>query len=259
MRALADMIWIEMRKAVCSRLPLFTAAGSLFLPLGIALLIFIAQNPESSRKLGLIGAKANLLAYAAMDWPAYLVLTAQMIAAGGFFLFCLIISWVFGREFVDGTLKDLLAVPVPRASILLAKFVVTGAWSAVVAAVILIASLLMGALLGLPQRSPDILLRGSALVAVTSCLVILVVMPFAFFASAGRGYLLPMGMAVLVLIAANLVAILGWSAYFPWAVPGFYAQNQGDLALASYLIAVLTAVAGMFATYLWWQRTDQSR
>ena len=259
MRALADMIWVEMRKAVRSRLPLFTAAGALFLPLGVALLIFIAQNPEISRKLGLVGAKANLLAYAAMDWPAYLVLTAQMIAAGGFFLFCLIISWVFGREFVDGALRDLLAVPVPRASILLAKFVVIGAWSAVLAIEILMASLLMGALLGLPQGLPGVLLQGSALVAVTSCLVILVVMPFAFFASAGRGYLLPMGMAILALITANLVAVLGWGAYFPWAVPGLYAQDNNNLVPISYSIAVLTGAAGMLATYLWWQRADQSR
>jgi ABC-2 type transport system permease protein len=97
MKELSDMIWVELRKALRSRLPLFTAAGALFLPLGIALLIFIARNPEVSRKLGLVGTKANLLAYAVMDWPGYLVLTAQMIAAGGFFLFCLIICWVFGR------------------------------------------------------------------------------------------------------------------------------------------------------------------
>jgi len=52
------------------------------------------------------------------------------MAAGGFFLFVLIISWVFGREFSDGTVKDLLAVPVPRSSILLAKFVLAALWSA---------------------------------------------------------------------------------------------------------------------------------
>ena len=83
--------------------------------------IFVATNPEISRKLGLVGAKANLMAYATTNWHTYLGLLAQMIAAGGFFLFCLIICWVFGREFTDGTLKDLLAVPVSRGSIVLAK------------------------------------------------------------------------------------------------------------------------------------------
>ena len=112
MTSLSDMLWIEMRKALRSKMPLFTGVGSLFMPLGIGFLIFVATNPEVSKKLGLMSAKANLVAYAKTDWPAYLGVLAQMIAAGGFFVFCLIISWVFGREFADGTLKDMLAVPV---------------------------------------------------------------------------------------------------------------------------------------------------
>jgi len=88
------------------------------MPLGIGFLIFLARNPELSRKLGLISAKANLMAYSATNWPTYLGLFAEIIAAGGFFFFVLAISWVFGREFADGTLKDMLAVPVQRSSIL---------------------------------------------------------------------------------------------------------------------------------------------
>jgi ABC-2 type transport system permease protein len=235
MNALSDMLWIESRKALRSRMPLFTTVGCLFMPLGIAFLIFVATHPEVSRKLGLVSAKANLMAYAATDWPAYLGLTAQIIAAGGFFLFCLILCWVFGREFVDGALKDLLAVPVPRGSILLAKFIVAAAWSAALAVVIFTASLLTGALIGLPGGS------------------------FAFFASVGRGYLLPIGVAILALIMANLVVVMGWGEYFPWAVPGLFAQGQGYLLPISYGIAVLTGLAGMGATYLWWKYADQSR
>ena len=113
MNNLSDMLWIELRKAIRSGMPLWTALGSLFMPFGIAFLIFVARNPEISAKLGLVSAKANLMAYSATDWPTYLGVSGQIIAAGGFFLFVLIISWVFGREFADGTLKDMLAVPVP--------------------------------------------------------------------------------------------------------------------------------------------------
>ena len=51
---------------------MYTSVGSLFMPLGIAFLIFVATNPEISRKLGLVGAKANLMAYATTNWPTYL-------------------------------------------------------------------------------------------------------------------------------------------------------------------------------------------
>jgi ABC-2 type transport system permease protein len=259
MNNLSDMIWVEARKAIRSKMPLGTALGSLFMPLGIAFLIFVSKNPEISQKLGLVSAKANLLAYSATDWPTYLGLSGQIIAAGGFLLFILIISWTFGREFADGTVKDMLAVPVRRSSILLAKFIVTAAWSAVLTMVILSLSLVMGAIINLPGGSIGVIFQSSALVVVTAGLAIAVVMPFALFASIGRGYLLPVGLAVLTLMMTNIVALIGWGEYFPWAVPGLYAQGKSSLAPISYWIVALTCLAGMAATYLWWKYADQSR
>jgi ABC-2 type transport system permease protein len=259
MNSLSDMIWVEWRKAIRSRMPLGTALGSLFMPLGIAFLIFVSKNPEISQKLGLISAKANLMAYSATDWPTYLGLFGQIIAAGGFVLFILIISWIFGREFADGTLKDMLAVPVQRSSILLAKYIVAAVWSAALTMVIFIVGLVMGAIIKLPGGSIGVIFQSSALVVITAGLVIAVVVPFALLASVGRGYLLPVGVAVLTLMMTNLVAIIGWGEYFPWAVPGLYAQGKSSLPPISYWIVLLTGLVGMVATYLWWKYADQSR
>jgi ABC-2 type transport system permease protein len=259
MHNLSDMIWIELCKAIRSRMPLWTALGSLFMPLGVAGLIALARAPDLSRKLGLVSAKADLMAYSATDWTSYLVLFAEIIGVGGFFVFVMVVSWVFGREFADGTLKDMLAVPVQRSSILLAKFIVVAAWSAAIAVIIFIFGLVMGVILHLPGGSPSIVLQGSRLAALTACLVIAVVLPFALFASAGRGYLLPLGAAVLALIMANLIMVVGWAEYFPWAIPMLYAQDESSLAPVSYVIVCLTCLAGMLATYFWWKYADQNR
>jgi ABC-2 type transport system permease protein len=257
MNDLADMVWVELRKVLRSRVPLFTAVGSLFMPLGVTFLIYLAKHPDLSQQLGLVGAKANLTAYFATDWPSYLALTAQIVAAGGFFLFTFAISWVFGREFADGTLKDMLAVPVSRLTILLAKFAVVAVWSAALAMLILALSLIMGALISLPQGSLRVVLQGSANVALATGLAMATVLPFALFASVGRGYLLPMGVAILAMIVTNLVMVLGWGEYFPWGVPMLYAQGKGALPPVSYWIVVITGLAGVAATYLWWKLADQ--
>ena len=255
---LSDMVWIELRKAIRSRMPVWTALGSLFMPFGIAFLIFVATNPEISKKLGLVSVKANLVAYSATDWLSYLGLTGQIIAAGGFFLFVLVISWVFGREFADRTLKDLLAVPVQRSSILLAKFIVVAIWSAGLTLVIYVASLVMGAIIKLPGGSWSVISQVSTQLLITAGLEILVVTPFAFAASVGRGYLLPLGMAVLTLMMANLMAVAGWGEFFPWAVPGLLMQGS-PLTPVSYWIVFFTGLAGITATYLWWKYADQNR
>jgi ABC-type transport system involved in multi-copper enzyme maturation permease subunit len=261
MTDLSNAVWIELRKARRSRVPLFTFLGFLMLPLVCALLMVIYKDPEFARNVGLISTKANLVGGSA-DWPFFLSMFAQGIAIGGLLLFSLIGSWVFGREFADGTLKDLLAVPVSRTTILLAKFVVVGLWSIVLTVAIYAIGLVLGAIVGLPQGTPTLFKQGSITLAVTAGLVIVDVIPVALFASIGRGYLLPMGLMLLILALANVIAILGWGSYFPWSVPGMYAGlsgKAGGLEAASYWIVILTGLAGMVATYLWWNHADQNR
>jgi ABC-2 type transport system permease protein len=258
MNSLADMIWVERRKASAARMPLWTTVGSLFMPLGIAFLIFVARNPEISQTLGLVGAKANLIAYSATDWPAYMGLFGMIVAAGGFFFYVLTISWLFGREFADGTVKDMLAVPVQRAHIILAKFTVMVVWSAMLTTVMIVVGLVTGALMNLPNGSISAIVSGGGRAAVAACLTIVVTMPFALLASAGRGYLLPLAAAVLTVMMMNLAALLGWGDYFPWAIPGLYAQGA-SLTPTSLAIVILTGLLGIVATYEWWMRADQSR
>jgi ABC-2 type transport system permease protein len=259
MSSLPDMIWIELRKAIRSRMPLWTLLGSLFMPVGVALLILLAKNPGISQKLGLISNKANLMTYSAIDWHSYLLLFAEIISAGGFFFFVIAISWIFGREFADVTLKDLLAVPIHRSIIVLAKFIVFAAWSGILVMIMLIFGLLMGAVMHLPSGSSETILHGSLIAGITACLAIVSVLPFGFFASLGRGYILPMALSVLALITANLMMVAGWGEYFPWAVVLLYSQEDHALTATSYAILFSTGFVGIITTYFWWKYSDQNR
>jgi ABC-2 type transport system permease protein len=259
MSELTSMLWIETRKAWRSGMPLWTGLASLALPLGLAFLIFVARNPELSQQLGLMSAKADLVAYAGTDWPAYLSFFGMFMAMGGLGLFSLVTSWTFGREFADGTVKDLLAVPVARASILLAKFGVTAAWSAGLAVIMCASSLALGALIGLPGATLGGLLMGVGRALVTAALVWATITPFAFLAGVGRGYLLPLGAMMLALVAANLIALVGWADYFPWAVPGLYAMGTATALPVSVALVALTGLAGGLATHRWWTHADQHK
>lgn len=260
MHDLTNAVWIELRKAARSRMPLFTALGALVVACGLAFLMFIYKYPSFARSVGLISAKANLAAGTA-SWPYFLSILGQAIAVGGLLLFGLVESWVFGREFADGTLKDLLAVPVARAHLLLAKFLVVVLWSLLLAALLSLAGLLLGAAIGLSQGTFEVFWQGIATQAVIACLVIVDIFPFAFFASVGRGYLLPIGVTLLILVLGNVVTIAGWGSAFPWAVPALYAAVAGraNLDVTSYLLVGFTGLVGVAGTYLWWKWADQNR
>jgi ABC-2 type transport system permease protein len=261
MKFLHDVVWIELRKALRSRLPLFTILAFLLLPLAAGFFMLVLKDPELARKSGLISTKAHLAAGTA-DWPSYLSVLTQAVATGGIFFFGFICSWVFGREYSDGTVKDLLALPVSRFTILLAKFIVVGLASVLMTVLLFVVALALGAWIGLPQGTPDLILQGSLKILITVGLVICLMAPVAFFANAGRGYLLPMGITILVVILANIVAVAGWGSYFPWAIPALYSEAAGSAASglepASFWIVFLTGVAGLVATHLWWQYADQS-
>lgn len=260
MNSSADILWIEVIKAVRSRVPYMTAAGFLLFPLASAFLMFIYRDPEFARSLGILNVKAELIAGKA-DWPTYLSMFAQGIAIGGIFLFSLVCSWVFGREFADRTVTDLLAVPVARSRILVAKYIVVGLWCAALTLEVIAVGLPLGALLRLPPVDSGVILHGVATTIVAAVLVTIGVFPFAYFAGVGHGYLLPIGMAMITVLLANVIAVIGWGGYFPWSIPALYAAANGssaELTPASYLIVALTGGAGILLTVRWWNTADIS-
>ena len=154
-------------------------------------------------------------------------------------------------------MKDLLALPTSRSAIVSAKFIIMILWSAVLVAVVCLAGLAIGFLVALPQTSPLIIWQGGLTLAITAGLTIASVTPIVFFASAGHGYLPPVGVAILTLFLAQIIAIAGWGEYFPWSIPALYSQGA-ELEPISYAIIFLTGIVGLAATFIWWRIVDQT-
>jgi ABC-2 type transport system permease protein len=257
MNNLTQAIWVETLKFRRSKMPWLTLLGFLLIPLMGGLFMIILKDPEFARRVGLISAKAQLLAGTA-DWPTFLNLLAQAVAIGGIILFGFVGSWVFGREYSDRTVKDLLALPTSRSAIVLAKFVVVMGWSVVATAVIYFVGLAVGAAVGLPAVPSGVFWQGTTTIVISAILTIGLVAPIAFIASAGRGYLPPLGAAILAIFLAQIIAIVGYGEYFPWSVPALYSQGS-PIGLASYLLVFLTGIAGMAGTFFWWELADQTK
>jgi ABC-2 type transport system permease protein len=240
-----------------TKILLVTVLAAVFMALMGAFMMFVSMHPDFARRAGMIGEKARLLDTA--DWPAFFALLSQMASVGGMILFGFAASWLFGREYSDKTVKDLLAQPVSRSSIVAAKFIIAALWCALLVVAQVIAGLAAGELAGLPGWSADVFWRGVTAIVVSAALEMLLISPVAFFASVGKGYLIPLGFVILTLILANLSGVLGFGPWFPWAIPGIYSQSIGTATLgaASYVIVAITSAAGMACTFAWWRYADQ--
>lgn len=211
--------------------------------------------------MGLIGTKAALLRFENTDWQTYFSLLNQIGAGVGLLGFAFVTSWVFGREYADRTVKDLLALPISRSSIVAAKFTFVALWCGLLSVVLFSSGIVTGILIQLPGWSNEIAVQNAYLFGIASLFTILLCTPVAFFASYGRGYLPPIGFAILTLIIFQFTGLVGLGPYFPWGIPILFTAGAGDesipLGIMSYGILVFTSILGFIGTVVWWRYADQ--
>lgn len=262
MNTFLGALWAESLKARRSRLAWGISAAFFILPLLVGLFMVILKDPERARAIGLISMKAQLAGGLA-DWPTFYDMLLQGTAIGGLMLFSFVTAWVFGREFSDRTVKELLAVPTPRWHIVAAKFVGAGLWIVGLTLLSFALALAIGAAVAISGWSSQLAMTSFGSLILIALLLLLLMPLVAFFASAGRGYLPALGWALLTVILAQIVSVLGWGDWFPWAVPALASGMVGPraelLGWHSYLAVLLVFVAGLAATFGWWRSADQAQ
>jgi len=224
--------------------------------------ILIIQDPEAVAQGGGLVAKAKAMNMEA-NWKSYFSLLTQAVGVGGVLAFGFVASWVFGREYSDGTVKDILSLPTSRTEILNAKFTVYVIWCVSLVISNLVAAFIIGTIINLPPPEIDILYPLLSDYFITTFLTVLIGVPIAFFAIWGKGYLAPLGFVALTLVFAQVIAAIGYGSYFPWSIPGLYSSAGGAykslLDIYSYLILFLTCIAGYIVTLVYWKTADQTK
>lgn len=262
MNTFTSALYTESLKAFRSKVPLLTTLGFLIAPLVGGLFMIILKDPQAAKSMGLIGTKAQLTAGVA-DWPSFLNLLAQAEAVGGGFIFAIVTTWVFGREFSDHTVKELLSLPTSRESIISAKFTVVAIWTLFLTILSFCVGILIGNAVDIPGWSIE-LIRSSTLDIMGAGVMTILLLPcVAFAASIGRGFMPAFGWTLFSVFLAQISAVLGWGGWVPWAVPALFSGAAGPrteyLGYHSYIIVLLTSAIGLYITFHWWRNADQTK
>lgn len=244
---------VETRKAVSSRVLRWTSGlllVSVVALVGGILAAMAAGDPQLVAKLGPLAELEG--------WPALFGIAAQITAAGVLAALGIGLSWLVGREFADGSVTGLFALPVPRRTIALAKLLVYLAWTLALSAALCAVLLALGLLLGFGAPDPadwEALARQGAL----TVLVGVVATPVAWAATLGRGLLPGIATAIGILVIAQVMAFTGTGAWFPIVIPALWAISPNTVALAQ--LALVPAVPLVFGalTLLAWHRLQLDR
>jgi len=223
--------------------------GSLALILGtLALLAGItaalaAGDPALTAKAGIA---------AALDWGGLLTAAAQIASAGGLLGFGVVLSWIFAREFSDGTITGLFALPITRARIALAKLTVYAAWSVAISVALALGTLVLGLTLGYGWPSPDVWAAFGRQV-VLGVLTAVVATPVAWIASIARSLLAAVGGAIALVVIAQVGVLAGAGGWMPLAAPALWAISNGTGAdpVQLSLTLALGVILGVLTCTSW--------
>lgn len=195
-------IHAEFRKLKRSRIPLWTVAIVVLFP-AIA-----------------VGSANLFAAPKATTSLTFVRINSQFLANGlGVILFGFVASYVFGREYAEGTIEHALTLPIRREYLAIAKLVVTAVWVMALTLLAVAVGAATAALFGLNDLSWAYVRTGLQETLTVSLLILGTLPLIGLLAMVGRGYLMPMVASAITATAGLGLAESGWTRWFPWAMP----------------------------------------
>lgn len=238
MRLLGAALAVESRKTAAARV---TIATTVILAVGVGsiatgmTLAARGGNPDVLAKLGPAASIGG--------WEGLIAAVLQITAAGGVLAFGVVLSWMIGREFDDGTVTGLFALPVRRDTIALAKLLIYLLWTVGVALVLALVVALVGLALRLDTPASGVGILLLRLIALT-LLSALIAVPAGWAATLGRGVLPGIATTVGIIVVAQVMVVAGTGAWFPFTAPALWALAPGSVT--PYQLALVVAVPAGF-------------
>jgi ABC-2 type transport system permease protein len=246
-------LWAEVVKLAGSRVG---RVGSIAVVIGIAVLsgsMLLAAHSDDPQLLAKLGPVAT------GDWTGFLLGAAQITGAGGLGGFAVVLAWMFGREFGDGTITGLFALPIRRSTIALAKLVVYGVWAVAMSVLLGLVLVLVGSISGLGALDGDnwaTLARQVALGVMSAAITL----PVAWAATLSRSVLGGVSVAIGLVVVAQVSVLAGLGGWMPLAAPTLWAVSAGaQVSPVQLLLLVPFAGAAVLASALAWRRMQLDR
>jgi ABC-2 type transport system permease protein len=237
---------VEARKLAAARVVLATTIFLILGVAGIATAMSLAARSGNPDVIAKLGPAASL-----PGWDGLIAIAVQITAAAAVLAFGVVLSWLVGREFGDGTVTGLFALPVSRRTIVTAKLAIYVLWTTAVGAALVVTVGLVGLLLDLQRPAAGV---GSLLTRLLTLTVLsaVVASPAAWAATIGRGVLPGIATTIGIIAVAQISAVAGAGAWFPFTAPALWAIEPEAVAPVQLsTVAIIPLVVGPLTLHAW--------
>jgi ABC-2 type transport system permease protein len=246
-------ITVEARKLVASRVVL---AATVLIVAGITTLtasLAAAADAGNEQILAQLGDLAD-----EDGWDRLVGIAIQITSTAGLLGFGVVMAFVVGREFADGTISGLFALPVARAAIAAAKVIVVLIWTAAIAGCLMVAIVAVGVVTGNGMPNTDAIDRLARLFVLTVLSGALAV-PAAWAATLGRGLLPGIAVTIGIIASAQVLVLAGAGAWYPAVAPALWAIDSATVSIVQLGLVVIVATGFATATVHSWTQLQLDR
>ena len=183
-----------------------------------------------------------------------------MSALFAILLFSIIISYLFGREYNEHTLKTMLTVPISRGKFLISKYVMFLIWILILTVVTSLSTLAFGFAAGLSGFTLQLFINSFAELLFANILLFLTFSPFVFISLFITNMVPAMVGGASLTLVSLLVNGQSWAPYVPWACP--YLLSSGEIAdygvslIIPYGVILVTFLIGIVVSYIYFTKKD---
>lgn len=177
-------------------------------------------------------------------------------------IFAIIISYLFGREYNEHTLKTMLTIPISRGKFLASKYVMFLVWIVILTVTTSLSTLAFGFVAGLEGFTLKLFVDSFAQLLFANVLLFLTFSPFVFLSL----FITNMVPAMVGGAGLSLVNLMvygqNWAPFVPWVCPYLIASGEiaeyGISVTVSYAVILATFVIGFAISYFYFVKKDVS-
>ncbi|WP_028544715.1 ABC transporter permease [Paenibacillus taiwanensis] len=242
---MADLLYTELLKLKRAKMFLVSVIGASAAPIMmfIAYLNMKSKTPDEPISFELSFYNTNL----------------NVLLLLGPLLYGVITAYLYNREYVEDTLKNLLTIPVSRTHLIVSKLILLLGWILVLTLEAWGLTLLFGLLGGFEGLSAAVLVQSLTEYLIGAFLLFLLSTPTMFITFWFKNYVPTIIFTAVITLGSVSVVNSDFKPLYPWAavhvitINGYLPQYP---PVYSYLAIGITSLAGLIATIVYFKKVD---